>query len=215
MINKNSKYYRDLNTNKVLEEFLDDYLYKPSTIRNISIDKQYKGIDTEFKTFKIDEKTNIDWKRNHPTEVLNTFLLELSITLTDDTEQYDGITNEGKKYRYNGYLGDTNENNSYLFVWVDRAYFLEDGSLRKEDIKEVEVALVEVDAIDKYLTKKGFSKSNLKKIVNHVYTIDSKPINKEGLKIWYNKKSKEQSITILLPREELLKIATKKTKIKR
>lgn len=214
MINKDDKYYTDLIRNKIIEEFLDSYLYIDGAKRITNRDLQDRGHDVEYKNWVIDEKSNIDWKGKHPNEILKTFLTELSITLDDEDTEYEGYTNEGKKYRYNGFLSNYTENNAYLFVWIDKCNFLPDGTFYKEDIKEVEVALVERLKLEEYLTKKGFSKSKLKNIVDKIY-LQGKKIDSKGLRFWLNKYSKEQSVVVIIPREDLKKIATKTTKITR
>lgn len=216
MISKDDEeYFTDLKRNRIIEEFLDDYLYIDVAKRITNRDLQDRGHDVEYKNWIIDEKSNIKWKRKNPNRILQTFLTELSITLKNkDTGHYDGYTNEGKKYRYDGFLSDFKNNNAYLFVWIDKCDFLPDGTFYKEDIKEVEVALVEKIKLEEYLNKKGFTKSKLKNIVDKVY-LQGKKIDSKGLRFWLNKYSKEQSVVVIIPREDLLKIATKTSKITR
>lgn len=214
MIDKDENYDTDLIRNRIIEEFLDNYLYVDCAKRITNRDLQDKGYDVVYKDWIIDEKSNIKWKYKHPNETLQTFLTELSITLDDEDTEYVGYTNEGKKYRYNGFLSDYTENNAYLFVWIDKCDFLPDGTFYKEDILEVEVALVEKIKLEEYLNKKGFTKSKLKNIVDKIY-LQGKGFEKNGLRFWLNKYSKEQSVVVIIPREDLLKIATKTTKITR
>ena len=215
MINTDEEYFTDLIRNKIIEEFLDSYLYIDVAKRITNRDLQDRGYDVVYKDWIIDEKSNIKWKSKHPNETLQTFLTELSITLKNkDTGHYDGYTNEGKKYRYNGFLSDYTENNAYLFIWVDKCNFLPDGTFYKEDILEVEVALVEKIKLEEYLNKKGFTKSKLKNIVDKIY-LQGKKIDSKGLRFWLNKYTPEKSVVVIIPREDLKKIATKTTKITR
>lgn len=215
MISKDDeKYYTDLKRNRIIEEFLDSYLYIDGAKRITNRKMQNRGYDVVYKDWIIDEKSNIDWKGKHPNEILQTFLTELSITLDDEDTEYEGYTNEGKKYRYNGFLSDYTENNAYLFIWIDKCNFLPDGTFYKEDIKEVEVALVEKIKLEEYLNKKKFTKSKLKNIVDKIY-LQGKGFERNGLRFWLNKYSKEQSVAVIIPREDLKKIATKTTKITR
>ena len=164
--------------------------------RVFDLDRQVKGIDTIFKigdkTYLCDEKAAI----RYVNKKLNTFSLELF------------FVDSSNKLTYGWLLDDKKINNSFLFIWIDKA---DNDILQSEkDIKEIEIALVCKNRIIDFLDNLGWNKEKLlKKCENIIYNkteyLGNLYIDK--CKFSYSTKLIEKPINILIRREDLKKIS--------
>lgn len=133
----------------LLEHFYLDIAENKETMES-DIISQFKGIDTFFycngKKYKCDEKAALDWANRG--YLLTTFCLELSCLNRKD-ELMEGW-----------FTDDSMENNSYLFVWIDKS------TSRKitcpDDIIEADIMLIWKQDIYDYLASKGWTKDKLR-----------------------------------------------------
>lgn len=140
----------DENGERIVANFLDEKFYEKHTTNFERVNRkeeQIKGIDTIFKyngeTFLCDEKAAIQYRNKD----LQTFSLELSFL-----NRRNDINN--------GWLLDTNKiNDSFLFCWLNKT---KEPFNSKEDIEELEIALVSRNRILDYLEELGWTISNLK-----------------------------------------------------
>ena len=115
MARSKEKEKQDLLGEKAVHEFLDRHFY--NQVENLVVCKdkvnQLKGIDTMFTLYgfdyKCDEKAALDFTNEQKGRKLNTFCLELS------------FLNRNDKLMEGWFLNEDMENNSYLFVWVDKS----------------------------------------------------------------------------------------------
>ena len=164
--------------------------------RVFDLNRQVKGIDTIFKlnnkTYLCDEKAAIRYVNKQ----LNTFSLELF------------FVNKKNQMSVGWLLDDKKINNSFLFVWIDKA---DNDILKSEnDIRELEIALVCRENILAFLEKNGWDKNNLvkkcQKIISNPNEYLGNIIN-DNCKFSYSKKLVEKPINILISRDDLKKIA--------
>lgn len=155
-------------------------------------ERQFKGIDTIFKlngkTYICDEKAAIRYVNKQ----LKTFSLELF------------FINRRNQLTLGWLLDDEKINNSFLFIWIDKA---DNDILQSEkDVKEIEIALVSKEKILDFLNKLGWDKNSLlkkcQKIINNrdeylgnLYT--------DKCKFSFSKKLYEKPINILISRNDL------------
>ena len=182
---------QDKKGENIVHEFLERHFYNltKNFNRYTDLEHQVNGIDTSFTIggveYKCDEKAAIDY-RNY----LKTFCLELSF-LNRKNELTEGWL-----------LNDNQQNNSYLFVWVDKT---KNEQLTNEcEILNAEIALVMKDDIFKYLEKNGWTKDKLRIKANNIRNNNDKSfgdIAENGLKFSFSKKLPEQPINVLLSRE--------------
>lgn len=184
---------KDKKGERTVHEFLLENFY--NTVQNFEDvnDKarQVSGIDSIFTigdiNYACDEKAAVDYVNRE--FKLNTFCLELSC-LTRKDELMDGwFVNENQK------------NNSYLFIWIDKAKT--DKIESKEDILSAEIALVLKSDIYQYLVKHGWTRIKLMKKCHQIRFEDDENFGNHknnGLKFSYSKNLPEKPINLLLTR---------------
>lgn len=127
---------------------------------------------------------------------LNTFAMELSFI-------------DRSNMLHEGWLLDTSKvNNSFLFVWIDRA--TQNILESKEDIIELEYCLVKKEAILDYLSELGWSQEKL--LQKSTFIRENKfenlgNITKNGCKFSYSPKLFEKPVNILISRDKLREIS--------
>lgn len=195
----------DENGEKIVANFLDEKFYEKHTTNFERVNRkeeQVKGIDTIFKyngeTFLCDEKAAIQYRNRD----LQTFSLELSFL-----NRRNDINN--------GWLLDSNKiNDSFLFCWLNKT---KEPFNSKEDIEELEIALVSRNRILDYLEELGWTISNLKikdsKIRNNEKEYLGN-IKKDGIKFSKSFQLVEKPINILIPKDILIKISKIHLKLK-
>ena len=183
--------YEDVSLSDKVYSFLDNTFYKTETSkfeRVIDKDRQVKGLDVIFtyngKEYKADEKAAVRYRN------LTTYALELS------------FINRRNEVQEGWLVRDDLENDSYVFVWVDKNKFTEKES--------VTLAVVTKDKLNKRLESLGWSKANLRKKMANIR--DGKITNMGnlltyGCKFTFSEKYVEKPINILLPREDYMEIA--------
>lgn len=183
--------YEDVSLSDKIYSFLDNTFYKTETSkfeRVIDKDRQVKGLDVIFtyngKEYKADEKAAVRYRN------LTTYALELS------------FINRRNEVQEGWLVRDDLENDSYVFVWVDKNKFTEKES--------VTLAVVTKDKLNKRLESLGWSKANLRKKMANIR--DGKITNMGnlltyGCKFTFSEKYVEKPINILLPREDYMEIA--------
>lgn len=183
----------------IVSQFLDVNFYKKYTKyfdRITDKERQVKGIDTTFmiddKTYICDEKAAI----RYINKGLNTFSLELSFI-----GRYDDLRD--------GWLIDEKHiNNSFLFVWIDKAKtdMLESVS----DVQQLEIALVDRRKILKYLESIGWSKEKMISKSQKMRENDDEyggNLRKHGCKFVCSKHLVEQPVNVLMSRDKLKEIS--------
>lgn len=193
MARNREKEKQDKKGERIAHQFLLEHFYTQTDLYHecVTKEEQLKGYDTTFTfnglDYKCDEKAaldyvNKDWK-------LNTFCLELSCLDRNDN-MFDGW-----------FINPNEENNSYLFVWIDKA----DNDIINDpnEIQECEYMLVTKDDIKEYLSNLGWNDTKLKKKAEKIrYEDDTRfgdyKIN--GCKFSYPKHLVEKPINILLTR---------------
>lgn len=187
----------------IVSEFLNECFYNKceSFERVNDVGRQIKGIDVIFtlngEKFICDEKAAIRYVNKN----LKTFSMELSF-LDRGGNIHDGWLLDEEKI-----------NNSFLFVWIDRAK--QDILSSKEDIQELEYALVYKEDIVDYLESIGWNESKLIKKADliredeHEYCGD---LYKDGCKFVCSRFLYEKPVNVLIKREKLkeLSVLTKK-----
>ena len=133
----------------IVSSYLEDVFYSEvDNFKRINEkEMQFKGIDVIFNINNVkyvcDEKAAI----RYVNKSLNTFAMELSFI-------------DRSNMLHEGWLLDTSKvNNSFLFVWIDRA--TQNILESKEDIIELEYCLVKKEAILDYLSELGWSQEKL------------------------------------------------------
>lgn len=183
----------------IVSRFLDENFYKKYVKyfdRIIDKERQVKGIDTTFmiddKTYICDEKAAI----RYINKGLNTFSLELSFI-----GRYDDLRD--------GWLIDEKHiNNSFLFVWIDKAKadMLESVS----DIQQLEIALVDRRKILKYLETLGWSQDKMIAKSQKMRENEEEyggNLRKHGCKFVCSRHLVEQPVNVLLSRDKLKEIS--------
>ena len=182
----------------IVSSYLEDTFYSEvEDFKRINEkEMQFKGIDVIFNINNVkyvcDEKAAIRYV-NKP---LNTFAMELSFI-------------DRSNMLHEGWLLDTSKvNNSFLFVWIDRATknILES----KEDLIELEYCLIKKEAILDYLSELGWSQEKL--LQKSTFIRENKfenlgNITKNGCKFSYSPKLFEKPVNILISRDKLREIS--------
>ena len=178
----------------IVSQFLDEKFYtQTSGFERVSDrERQIKGIDVTFtyddKNYICDEKAAIRYVNNP----LHTFSLELSFIGKRDDVRDGWLIDESKV------------NNSFLFIWIDKAKhdMLESVS----DIQELEVALVDREKIIRYLEGLGWDIDRLL-IKGEKMREDENEyggnLKKHGCKFVCSRHLVEQPVNILLSRDKL------------
>lgn len=200
----------DVRIADLISEFLDKHFY-PKYVTNFErvTDKkrQCEGIDVIFdingKRYLCDEKNGGSRINTN----LRTFSLELSF-----------IDRSGSR-RTGWFLNKHNINDSYLFIWTDKAD--SDKPVSIDEIHNVEVALVQKAKIKEYLKESaGLDELTIlamdESIVNHPDTMSHALISENsgkrkysinGVTVCHSTQLYEQPLNIILPREIYRKIA--------
>lgn len=193
---------KDDANDKKISRVIDKYVYGTDefseTGRTWEYTKQIKGIDTWFTlsgvSYVCDEKTATYYMGKR----LDTFALEIS--------SYSPI----KHVRYGGWFMEDGDNNSYLFVYINKC----DGTVdnfTSGDVKQIEVILVRKEALVGYLNGIGYTYDRLKHInydivYNHVrgWEFDDRENN---IRFHYGWKTSEKSVNLLLPKTILRELS--------
>lgn len=183
----------------IVSQFLDINFYKKHTKyfdRITDKERQVKGIDTTFmindKTYICDEKAAI----RYINKGLGTFSLELSFIGRNDN------------LREGWLIDEKHVNNSFLFVWIDKAK--KDMLDSTSDIEQLEIALVDRRKILNYLEKLGWSKEKLviksQKMRENERELAGN-LRKNGCKFVCSKHLVEQPVNVLMSRDKLKEIS--------
>ena len=189
----------------IVAEFLDRYLYTKDNgfefpHREYDDERQKLGVDIDFDfnglNYVCDEKACTSYVNKG----LGTFILELSSLRTTGVGLKDGW-----------FLKEDNINDSYLFVWLDKAKTndLEGGV---DDIEEVEVCLVRKKKLYEHLESLGWTKDRLREKADSIrYDGDRYFYNvyKDGYQFCYTSSAVliEQPINIKLTRGTYKKLS--------
>lgn len=110
---------------------------------------------------------------------------------------------------------DTNKiNDSFLFCWLNKT---KEPFNSKEDIEELEIALVSRNRILDYLEELGWTISNLKIKDNKIRNNEKEylgNIRRDGIKFSKSFQLVEKPINILIPKDILIKISKIHLKLK-
>ena len=190
---------KDVTFSNIVGDFLEESFYKgrvENFIRVYDFERQIRGIDVTFnmrgKRYICDEKSAVQYVNRK----LNTFALEVSF-IDKQNKIHDGWL-----------VDETKINNSFLFVWIDKAKsnFLS----KKEDILSCDIALVDKNAILLYLFENGWNKTNLLVKSDKIRKNRNEykgDVNKDGFKFSYSEQLVEKPINILVKRKKLMEIA--------
>lgn len=191
----------DVSASNIVYEYLEDVLYSKEVtnfIRNEDFKTQIKGVDVTFDRFGYhyiaDEKASVQWANKRK---LRTYSFELSF-IDKRNKVHDGWL-----------ISDDEINNSFVIVWCDR--FKADRLTSKDEIEEIEVAIVKRQALVDYIESLGWNRD---KLIRKMELIRSNPdceymgnINKDGCKFSYSQQLVEKPINILLPRQKILEMS--------
>ena len=205
MLNISKRRELDENLTNVVNDFLDNYLYSlPEFTEFQRIDnkeQQVLGVDVKFKLngnfYICDEKAAV----TRINQYLPTFCLELSM-LDRSGNLKDGW-----------FLNKDNINDSYLFIWIDKATANEPSHFSQ--IKKLEVALVRKVKILEFLDSLNWNEKNIRNKdylirENKYFDINkNKFITKENLgniqennlKFSYSNHLVEQPVNLIIKRE--------------
>ena len=206
----------DVRLADLISEFLDIHFY-PKYVKNFERvtdrQRQCAGIDVIFEK---DGHQYLCDEKNGGTRIntnLRTFSLELSFINRAGVRQTGWLLNKA------------NTNDSYLFIWTDKA-----DSEKPTDVSEihqVEVALVRKEKIKEYLRDTaGLDELTMlalnESIVNNPSSVSSSLISENGGKrkysingvtVCHSTQLYEQPLNVILPREVYRKIADLNTVI--
>lgn len=189
----------DEEAEKIVRDFLIDNFYsKYANDYQIITDKnkQVKGVDSIFKyndyNYICDEKSAIRYINKN----LQTFCFELSFI-----DKSNAI--------HDGWLFDTNKiNNSFLIIWLDKC---KNNCLKtKDDINEIQIALIKKYNIIIYLNTLNWTIDKIKNKDNKIRTNKSEFLGNifdNKIKFSFSKQLVEKPINILIPRTKLLEIS--------
>lgn len=191
----------DVSASNIVYEYLEDVLYSKEVtnfIRNEDFKTQIKGVDVTFDRgghhYIADEKASVQWANKRK---LRTYSFELSFL-------------DKKNWVHDGWLiSDDEINNSFVLVWCDR--FKADRLTSKDEIEEIEVAIVKRRTLVDHIESLGWDRD---KLIRKMELIRSNPdyeymgnINKDGCKFSYSQQLVEKPINILLPRQKILELS--------
>lgn len=191
----------DVNASNIVYDYLEDVLYSKEVTnfkRNEDFKTQIKGVDVTFDRggyhYIADEKASVRWANKHK---LQTYSFELAF-LNKKNEVHDGwLINDGEI------------NNSFVLVWCDK--FKVDRLTSKDEIEEIEVAIIKRQALVDHIVSLGWTKD---KLIRKMWSIRNNPdneymgnINKYGCKFSYSQQLVEKPINILLPRSKILELS--------
>lgn len=191
---------------QIVHSLIEEIFYNTNTINYKKVDdkeSQLKGIDTIFTfegtTYTCDEKAAVDYVNRD--FKLNTFCLELSF-----------LDRTGKE-RWGWFLDPRKENDSYLFIWIDKARTSELKATK--DIYRVELALVTRAKLLELLFSRGFSEQTFfdtLKLLRNGGGIPYGPhenryIHSHGFKFTISPSLREKPVNMLVSREDLKSIS--------
>lgn len=202
---------KDVNDEQIVGNYLDTYFYPTFctnfTRNNTDLNKQYTGEDIWVTTSTgdsliIDEKAATQYANKD----LQTFAIEIS--------------NRDRKgnLRYGWYVNPKETNDTYLFCWLNDASTTSDNHLEVDGINSMDVALIKKDDLKVYIDRLGWNIPNLWKkqniIRNHyavnstLYGIDMGDMSRNKCRFHFQTKFFEQSINLLLKKNDLIAIST-------
>ena len=182
----------------VIAKFLDTHFYcdAKNFERVTDVNRQVQGTDVIFtmggRQYNCDEKAATSWIN----KALNTFALELS------------CYNRGGNLMTGWFLDSSKINDSFLFVWVDKA--TTDYLNSVDEIKDIEIALVRKRDIMNYLTDKGWSVEKLMVKSQRLRSNPDEPkgdLKINGCRFVESPKLPEDPINVLIPRKELIRMS--------
>ena len=182
----------------IVSKFLEKHFYnKVENYERIDDkEQQLKGVDVIFvlndKQYVCDEKAAIRYVNKN----LQTFAFELS------------FLGKGDKLIDGWLISNTKINNSFLCIWIDKADYdlLEDI----DDIKEMEMALVDKNKLMEYLQNLGWTVSKLNIKAERMRKNPKEPqgeIETNGCRFVCSRKLAEKPVNVLVSREKLKEIA--------
>jgi hypothetical protein len=188
----------------IVSKFLEKHFYnKVENYEKIDDkEQQVKGVDVIFilngKQYVCDEKAAIRYVNKN----LQTFAFELS------------FLGKGDKLIDGWLISNTKINNSFLCIWIDKADYdlLEDI----DDIKEMEIALVDKNKLMEYLQNLGWTVSKLNVKADRMRKNPKEPqgeIETNGCRFVCSRKLAEKPVNVLVSREKLKEIADYTEKI--
>lgn len=200
----NSKIRReDEKCSEIVSQFLEKHFYnKTENYEKIDDrEKQLQGVDVIFffnnKQYICDEKAAI----RYVNKGLQTFAFELS------------FLGKGDKLIDGWLISNTKINNSFLCIWIDKADYdiLEDV----DDIKELEIALIDKQILVDYLQSLGWTVNKLHIKADRMRKNRNEPqgdININGCRFVCSRKLAEKPVNVLVSREKLKELADYTTK---
>lgn len=200
----NSKIKReDEKCAEIVSQFLEKHFYnKTENYEKIDDrEKQLQGVDVIFffnnKQYICDEKAAI----RYVNKGLQTFAFELS------------FLGKGDKLIDGWLISNTKINNSFLCIWIDKADYdiLEDV----DDIKELEIALIDKQVLVDYLQSLGWTVNKLHIKADRMRKNFNEPqgdININGCRFVCSRKLAEKPVNVLVSREKLKELADYTTK---
>lgn len=189
----NSKIRReDEKCAEIVSQFLEKHFYNKTE----NYEKQLQGVDVIFffnnKQYICDEKAAI----RYVNKGLQTFAFELS------------FLGKGDKLIDGWLISNTKINNSFLCIWIDKADYdlLEDV----DDIKELEIALIDKQILVDYLQSLGWTVNKLHIKADRMRKNLNEPqgdININGCRFVCSRKLAEKPVNVLVSREKLKELA--------
>lgn len=202
---------------KIIGAYLDAYLYPYITSTNkrntYDKDKQYTGEDvwlTSGDTYMVvDEKAAIRYANRR----LDTFAIELSLK-----------NRKGKEF-YGWFMDENQTSTDMSLIWVNSAQTDSDNVLVDSgSVYDVTVAIVDKDAIKKYLLERGWNEERLNVKIRQIRqfvddigadfwkdtAIRAKlgSLIQNGMQFFCTSGAWEKTINVLLPKQELIKMST-------
>ena len=178
----------------VVSLFLEQYFY--NTVEGYEKvedrERQLQGIDVIFfyngKQYICDEKAAIRYVNKN----LQTFAFELS------------FLGKGNKLIDGWLISETKKNNSFLCVWIDKA----DNDILElvDDIKELEISLINKQKLIEYLEEIGWTIGRLNKKAEKIRNSEKEycgDINKHGCKFYCSRYLAEQPVNVIISRSKL------------
>lgn len=184
-------------TNFLIKNFYEKLCRKYEII--LDKEQQVQGIDSYFelngKFYSCDEKSAIRYVNKN----LQTFSLELS------------FLNKQGKLTSGWLLNEKNINNSYLFIWIDKAKVNAKNLITNvDDIQQIEIALVTKDKIINYLDSLGWSIDKLLKKSQLILNNENETLFSEKypeVRFCFSKQLVEKPVNILIQRKKLIEIS--------
>lgn len=200
----------DERATSVVTRFLENFFYNTMTTDykyHTDVRIQCQGIDTTFifngRKYYCDEKAAVRYMNRE----LSTFSMELSF-IDRGNHLCDGwLVDEGKA------------NDSFIFVWLDEVDATDPSRLGFiSQLKRVEFALVDREAIVQYLTNLGWTREKLKKKADRLRRHANEPVGNlcvDGCRFTVSKRLVEQPVNVLLTRDVLIGLSDYHTVIRR